>query len=455
MVTARRRTALASAGIAAVTLCAVTATRADDWTQFRGGPAAGVVDAELPVVWGASNGVTWKAKLPGVGWSQPVVWGGKIFVTTAESDDEAKPDPKNMSPGFGNSGLAALFTEFQPPKINVRLKVLCLNAATGDMLWEKTARDGRPASHIHPNNTYATESPVTDGARVIASFGMNGLYSYDLDGNLVWKKDLGAYPTQFGWGTGSSLAMHDGLVFVQCDNDKASFLAAFDAATGDERWRVERDELSNWATPFIWKNKVRTELVAAGGKRMRSYDPRTGDLLWEMAGYGRTATTPAGDDGLLFVDSYDRLTGTTGVLAAIRPGASGDVSLADKETSNDYVAWSLRFAGNRMASPLVYKGCLYVLDNRGGVVRCLDAATGAEHYHKRVPGASGFVASPWAAGDRVYCLDQDGRTSVLKAGPKLEVEASNELEGMCWGSAAVAGDRLLIRTVEQLYCIGE
>ncbi len=428
---------------------------AEDWTQFRGSYGGVVHDAALPVAWGPDDHIAWKVKLPGVGWSQPVAAGDNIFVTTAEADDEARPDPKNNGPGFGDKGFAALFSNFPPPNIQVRCKVLCLDAATGDVRWERTAREGRPASHIHPNNTYATETPVTDGKRVIASFGMNGVYCYDREGELVWSKDLGAYPTQFGWGTASSLALHDGVVYIQFDNDKESFLLALDATTGEERWRVDRDELSNWATPYVWKNSLRTELVAPGGKRMRSYDPTTGDLLWEMNGSGRTATTPAGDADLLYVDSYDRLTGMTGVLAAIRPGASGDVSLKDGATTNAYVAWSLRFAGNRIASPLVYEKCLYILDNRGGVVRCLDAVTGEEHYRKRLPGAAGFVSSPWAAAGRVYCLDQDGRTSVIEAGPELKVVASNDLNEMCWGSAAVAGNRLLVRTVDHLYCIGE
>jgi outer membrane protein assembly factor BamB len=440
----------------AAILFAALAANAEDWTQFRGGAAGGVVrDAELPVAWGPDENVAWKADVPGVGWSQPIAWGDSIFVTTAEADDQAKPDPKDMSPGFGDRGISALFSEFRPPEITVRWKLLCLDAATGEVRWERTAREGQPASHIHPNNTYATETPATDGQRVIASFGMNGVYCYDLAGEPQWEKDLGTFYTQFGWGSASSPVLLDDLVFLQWDNDEESFLVALDAATGDERWRVPRDELTNWATPYIWRNSLRTELVVAGGKRMRSYDPKSGDVLWEMDGSGRTATTPTGDEKLLYVDSYDRLTGMSGVLAAIRPGASGDISLEGDATSNDHVAWSFSFAGNRVASPLVYQDCLYILDNRGGVVRCLDAATGQEHYRKRLPGASGFTSSPWAAAGRIYCLDADGRTTVIEAGPELKVVASNDLHEMCWGSPGVAGNRILLRTVESLYSIGE
>lgn len=308
---------------------------------------------------------------------------------------------------------------------------------------------------IHPNNTYASETPVTDGERLIAYFGMTGVYCFDLAGNQLWTKDLGVFPMQFGWGTGSSPLLAGDTVYIQCDNDQASFLVALDVKTGDQRWRVDRDERSNWATPYLWKNKLRTELVTAGGSRMRSYDPKSGELLWEMTGSGRTATTPVGDDDLLYVDSYDRLTGMSGVLVAIRPGATGDIALPAKETANEHVAWSVPISGGRIASPLLYQGCLYVLDQRGGVVRCLNAATGEQHYRKRVPGAAGFVSSPWAADGHVYCLDQDGRTSVLAAGPELKVDASNELGEMCWGAAGIVGDCILIRTIDRLYCIGE
>ena len=333
--------------------------------------------------------------------------------------------------------------------------MLCLDAATGEIVWEKIAREGQPTMHIHPNNTYASETPATDGERIIAYFGMTGLYCYDLAGKLLWSKDLEAHPTQFGWGTGSSPMIFGDNVYLQCDNDKASFLMALDKGTGDEVWRVERDEKSNWSTPYIWKNKLRTELVTAGGKHMRSYDPETGELLWSMNGGGRTATTPVGDAELLYVDSYDRLTGGSGqVMAAIKPGAAGDISLKPKETTNEHVAWSMQIRGGRMASPAICAGCLYVLENGGGFVRCMDAKTGRQHYRKRVPDASGFVSSPITSGDKLYCTDQNCKTFVLEAGPELKVLATNDLGEMCWSSAAIAGDVLLIRTIDHLYAIG-
>jgi outer membrane protein assembly factor BamB len=433
-----------------------TPVMGENWSQFRGANTNGVaVDAKLPVEWAQDKRIIWRARLPGLGWSQPVVWDDQIFVTTAVSDKQPKPDPEIKDAGF--SGLAGFLSSggLHPPEVSYRWKVLCIGAAAGRVVWERDAREGRPKMQIHPNNTYASETPVTDGERLIAYFGMTGVYCYDLSGTLNWSKDLGAYPTQFGWGTGSSPILYGDDVYIQCDNDTASFLVALNKFTGEEIWRVERDEKSNWSTPYIWKNKLRTELIAAGGNQMRSYDPKTGALLWEMTGSGRTSITPVGDEELLYIDSYDRPTGGSGIFAAIRPGAAGDISLNANETSNSHVAWSAPLTGYRVASPLLYQGCLYILENQSGIVRCLDAITGEERYRKRLSGTTGFTASPLADSGRVYLVDQNCRTTVVEAGPELRIVATNDLDEMCWSSPAVAGEHLLIRTVDHLYSIGE
>lgn len=443
--------------LASTWYCLTTShTLAENWPQFRGPNTDGVVtDAKLPVEWGPDKNVAWKTKLPGTGWSQPVVCGDKIFVTVAESDKQPKPDPQNNGPGF-NSFTGFLFSSgLNPPESSYRWKVLCLYAGTGSVAWEQVAREGRPTMQVHANNTYASETPVTDGERLIAYFGMTGVYCYDLGGKLLWSKDLGAYPMQFGWGTGSSPTLFDDHVFIQCDNDKSSFLVALNKKTGGESWRVDRDEKSNWSTPYIWKNKLRTELVVAGGGEMRSYDPKTGALLWKMRGSGRTAITPVGDEELLYTDSQDRLSGGSGILAAVRPGGEGDISLEVNETTNQHVAWSVVLKGYRVASPLLYQNCLYALENHSGIIRCLDAKTGEENYRKRIDGASGFTASPLANNGKVFLLDQNCQTTIIESGPELQVVATNNLDEMCWGSPAIASGRLLIRTVDHLYAIGK
>lgn len=450
--------------LALVVVCAAPTVRADEaWPQFRGPRGAGVAaSAALPTEWGPDRNVLWKVQIPGVGWSQPIVWGDRIFLTTAVSDEQAKPSPDNHGPGFSGladltfrGGAAGAAVELTPPEAAHRWLVLCLDANTGEILWQRTAREGRPTMHIHPNNTYASETPTTDGERVIAYFGMTGAYCFDLDGKPLWNKDLGVYPTQFGWGTGSSPVLWEDLVFIQCDNDEASFLIALDKRTGDELWRVPReDEKSNWSTPYVWKNQLRTELVTAGGGKMRAYDPQSGELLWEMKGQGRASITPIGDDDLLYVDSADRLMGIRSRIHAIRPGARGDLSLSRKETTSEFVAWSVNLSASHLASPALWNGRLYVFE-QSAIVHSYDAKTGEEFERQRLPGVKGFVASPVVAGGKFYCLDQTGATLILEPGEKVNVVATNKLEEMSWSTPAVAGNRLLLRGVDHLYCVGQ
>jgi outer membrane protein assembly factor BamB len=426
--------------------CHVLPVIAENWHQFRGPGTDGVAsEANLPTEWGPDKQILWKVTIRGAGWSQPITWGDKIFVTTAEAANQMKPDLKTMRIGGGVQSER---------KLDYKWKVLCLDASSGDTLWEKIAHEGKPTINLNVTNTYASETPVTDGERVVAYFGMTGVYCYDFNGNRLWDRKLGSYRMMFGWGTGSSPILVGDKVYIQCDNEEKSFLVALDKKTGLDVWRIERDEKSNWSTPYIWKNKLRTELIAAGGGQMRSYDPQSGKLLWSMQGYGRTATTPVGNADLLFVDSYDRVTGFNGIYAAIRPGASGDISLKEDETTNEYVAWSRPVEGARIASPILCRDCLYVLEQDGGIIQCIEAKTGQQLYRKRLPGTSGFSACALAKGDNLYFVDRNCRTIIFQGGPELKVIASNDLDEMCFASPAVVGNNLLIRTVGHLYAIG-
>ncbi|MGE0537063.1 MAG: PQQ-binding-like beta-propeller repeat protein [Pirellulales bacterium] len=476
-----RRCCLVLCGLMAAT----TSARGENWPQFRGPNENGLpTESRLPTEWGPDKNIAWQVELPGKAWSQPVVWGDRIFVTTAipQGAPAATAEPAAGNGGGGDDTAAepaAPAAEDAPererpdypdrPRRNrrrggfgfggetpdevYRWEVMCLDRATGKILWQQLAHEGKPTLPIHRTNTYASETPVTDGERLYVYFGMTGLFCYDLDGKLLWKKELGSFPMMLGWGTGSSPALEGDRLFIQCDNEQESFLAAFDKRTGDEVWRVARDEKSTWATPYIWHNKLRTELVAAGARKMRAYDPATGELLWESANAkGRCSATPVGTDELLFV-GVGGGPGGLGPLVAIRAGAKGDITLEKDETSGEGVAWIVQRSGPSMASPLVYQGLLYVLDQGGGIVGCYDAATGKQHYRKRIDGAHGFTSSPWAYDGRVYCLDEDGQTFVLEAGPELNVVATNKLDDHFWSSVAVAGDHLLLRGTKQLYCI--
>ena len=424
------------------------AANAEDWTQFRGPHGDGVVrEANPPARWGEDSNVIWKVALPGRGWSSPVTAKGRVFVTTAESAKEEKPRR-------GESGIVP--DALDPQQHEYRWQVLCLDATTGNVIWNRTAYEGKPRIRKHRSNTYASETPATDGERLIAWFGMTGISCYDFDGNRLWDKDLGAFPTQAGWGTGSSPVIYADAVFVQCDNDKSSFLVALDKRTGNELWRKARDERTNWSTPYLWKNRVRTELVTTGGKKMRSYDLQTGELLWEMNATGRTSATAVGNEELLYVDSVEWFQGSPVRLVAVRAGGAGDISLKPGEKESPFVAWSITYGTYHNTSPLVVDDCLYMLEQHTGIVRCFDARTGKRHYQERIPEATGSTASPWTAGGKIFCLDEVGRTSVLESGPRFKLLAANRLdENMFWASAAFTGDRLILRSMENLYCIGE
>jgi outer membrane protein assembly factor BamB len=466
---------------------AVSVARSGDWPQFRGPDGTGVIDdPKLPAEWDAKKNVAWKASVPGVAWSCPIVVGDKVFVTTAITDKQQKPKggfgggfgPPGGGGGGGGGGFGPGMKK--APDAVYKWRVLCLDKATGKILWDQTASEAKPKSSIHASNTYATETPVSDGERVYAYFGNTGLYCYDLAGKQLWKKDLGSYSTMFGHGTGSSPVLHDGKVFIQCDNEEKSFLVALDAKTGDEKWKVSRPDKTAWCTPFVWKTKDRTDLVVGGSQKVRGYDPATGKVVWELAvAGGYCESSPVGDSERLYFGltpgpsggggGFGRPPGGGGGggggppggmrfggggLYAIKAGATGDISLKGNATSNAGVAWSTK-TGTSAPSPLAYQGYLYVLSQQGGMMTCYDAKTGeAKYSRERIPQAKSFWASPWAANGNIFCLDEDGVTHVLKAGPEFDVIGKNALaRETYWATPAIAGGALFVRGVDTLYCI--
>jgi outer membrane protein assembly factor BamB len=406
----------------------------NDWPQFRGPEATGVADdAQPPYLWAADKNLAWVAEVPGRGWSQPVVVDGKVIVTTAVPDDTA-----------GAGGF--------------RWELHCLDLKTGQRLWVKTAISATPRLETHRDNTYATETPVSDGERLYTYFGMMGLFCHDLDGNLVWQQDLGVFPMDNGWGTASSPALDDGKLFLQVDNEESSFVVALDAKTAEELWRKSRDETSNWSTPLVWKNSARTELVV-GGATVISYDPASGDELWSINIGGRSSASPTAEGDLLVVGGEDRSSrgGSPGGLFALRAGATGELRPDEPApTGAPGLVWSNVRGAPGMASPLAYRGVVYVFERRGSVARGHDLATGEILFRERMPGGSAFWASPWASRGRVYAMDEVGTTFVLGAGKEFELLGANELrgplEGRYWATPAVAGDSLLIRSETKLAC---
>ncbi|MEM9660029.1 MAG: PQQ-binding-like beta-propeller repeat protein, partial [Planctomycetota bacterium] len=280
-------------------LLSVCPARSEDWPQFRGPRGNGAADcAAHPVEWSEDENVDWKVAIDGVAWSQPIVSRGKIFLTTALAEDQPRPRAGEAGPGFSllsGQGISRLLSGGSAPEIECTWNLLCLDLATGDRLWSQVVRTGQPPVPIHRSNSYASETPVTDGERIYVHLGMAGLYCFDFDGKAIWKQGLPTHAMQYGWGTGSSPLLHEDLLYLLCDNEKASYLTAYEKTTGDVRWRVDRDESSNWSTPYLWRNKDRVELITCGGKRTRSYDPLSGDPYWELPAAGRCATSAVGD----------------------------------------------------------------------------------------------------------------------------------------------------------------
>jgi outer membrane protein assembly factor BamB len=415
--------------------------------MFRGPQGTGVAEGkDLPDTWSATDNIAWKAEIPGRGWSSPIVWGNRIFLTTAVNTGKT-PESKK--------GLYLKGEQREPPESEHQWKVLCLDLDSGKQLWEQTAHTGKPATTLHIKNTYASETPVTDGNRVYAYFGNLGIYCYEFDGTRAWSKEIEPHATQAGWGPAASLALSGNRLFLLNDNQQHSYLAAFDAATGEQIWQVDRDERSNWSTPFIWKNELRTEIVTAGTKRVRSYD-LDGKLLWELSGMSAiTIGTPFADDGLLYVSSGYVLDLRQRPIYAIRPGGDGDITLPADKTSSDTIAWCQRGAAPYNPSTLVYRDRLYVLYDRA-LLGCYKANTGEPVYERqRIADGKAFTSSPWAYDGKIFCLNEYGETFVFAAGDEFKPLRVNALadDDMGMATPAIVGDRLLLRTSERLYCI--
>ncbi|MDF1574778.1 MAG: PQQ-binding-like beta-propeller repeat protein [Bacteroidales bacterium] len=416
-----------------------------NWPQFRGPDARMIAEGEnLPDEWGEDLNVAWTYEVEGDGWASPVVWGNRIFLATVVPEKINKPGEGGDSAGQENQNLYLMDV--------YRWEVSCVDLLTGEEIWKRVARRGNPRTSRHPNTNYAGETPVTDGEKVYVYFGMNGLYCFTLEGELVWEKDLGAYETQNGWGTGASPLLYEGRLYVQVDNEENSFLLALDPESGEEIWRVKRDEKTSYSTPFIWKNSKRTELVT-GGLRARSYDPLTGELFWELRMDGRYSIPgPVASDTLLFMGNAG-FRDVPGTFFAIKAGAEGDISPDSISASREGLAWFKADAPTGNPSPLLYEGLLYLLGSRGGELACLDAETGEIVYQEKLDGVGACWASPWAHADKIFFTDERGITKVIRAGREFEFLHENSLDDRFWASVAVAGDAYIFKGDKKLYCI--
>ena len=424
---------------------------AQNWPSFRGERASGIADGfKTPTTWDGEKGtnVLWKIPIPGLAHSSPIVWGNRVFVTTAIS---SIPKPTFRSGLYGDVDSDTDLSKHT-------WKVYCIDKLTGRIIWERAAHDGTPKTKRHIKSTFANPTPATDGKNVIAFFGSEGLYCYDVDGKLKWKQDLGVldagwfYDPDYQWGVASSPIIYKNLVIVQCDVQKNAFIAAFDIRDGKRVWTTNRDELPSWGSPTIYEGKTRAELITNATRAVRAYDPLTGKELWTLRGNPEvTATTPVTGQDLIFICNSYR---PNQPIYAIRPGGTGDISLADNKTSNQFVAWSYQQGGTYMPTPLVYGEYLYACANQG-VLRCYNAKTGERVYQQRIGDKGGaYSASPVAADGKIYLSSEDGEIFVVKSGPNYELLATNSMGEVMMATPAISEGMILVRGRSNLFCIG-
>jgi outer membrane protein assembly factor BamB len=440
------------------------------WPQFRGPGGAGVADeSSLPERWSTTENIAWAIEVPGRGWSSPIVWGDRVFVTSAVSPGAFKAPSTGI---FGNDYVAELMKQGLPEEeVNkrviardieltgetgdIRYMVLAVDARTGKVVWEREAHRAKPFGGRHRKNTYASETPTTDGERVYASFGGNvGVFCYSMDGELLWKRTWSPQPIYLDFGTASSPVVHHGRLYQLHDNDGESFLSALEAKSGKEIWNVARADTasmmkSGWATPLVWQNSRRTEIVTIGRGFVISYDTE-GRELWRLNGMTQATPSPVAVEDVLFVGSGSQGDANRPLLA-VRAGASGDISLGKDESANQFVIWRQpRFSGYT-PSPLVYRDRVYSI-NDNGILQVADAKTGTEVFKARMGGGGHtFSASPVASNGRIYFLSEDGDAFVLRAGDKYDEISRNSLGEMSLATPAADADSLYVRTQTKLY----
>lgn len=445
------------------------------WPQFRGPESNPVgTHARLAERWSKTENVEWSQAIPGRGWSSPIVTGGRVYVTTVTTDGKSKPPQTGteysneyvaelMKQGLPEAEVIKRVTERDselPHEVMLHYFLYCLNLKSGKVEWKREFHTGRPPGGRHRKNSFVSESPVTDGRHVYVYVANLGLWAFDLKGKLAWTTPLEANPIYLDFGTGSSPALAGNLLVIVNDNQKQQYIASFDKQTGKQVWRTNRDiggkepsaQRSGWATPFVWRHALRTEIVAVGPGEVVSYD-LAGKELWRMSGMSALAVpTPFVYEGLLYING-----GRGRPLFAIRPGAAGDISLQKDQAmnngANEYVVWSQARGGTYLPSALAYDGVVYTL-TESGILNRFDAKTGKQTYKTRIdPMATALTTSPWAYNGKLFCLSEEGQTFVIATGEEFRLLHVNELDDMAQASPALVGDRLLIRTEQRLYSI--
>jgi len=423
-----------------------------NWPSFRGPFARGFAEGtETATIWDADSGqnIQWKTAIPGLGHSSPIVWENRIYVTTAESDT---PDPELRVGVYG---------DYEPVKEEVphRWHLLCLDKGSGDILWDSVKHEAIPSVHRHPKASHANSTPATDGTRIVAILGSEGLFCFDMSGELVWEKKLGALDAGFWevrevqWGFGSSPIIHDGRVIVQCDVLSQSFLAAYRLSDGKRLWRKKRGDEPTWGTPTVHVGPRTTQVIVNGWKHIGGYNLKNGKSIWRLRGGGDIPIpTPVVSHGLILIANAH---GGNSPLYAIRSDARGNITREIGASKTRFVAWQVPKNGAYIQTPIVYRDCVYSSKDNG-VLKCYDVTTGEEHYEERLGEAqTGFSPSPVASSGKIYFTAENGEVLVLRSGPKFEVIATNTLGEICMATPAISEGMLIIRTRSNLIAIAE
>ncbi|WDQ14821.1 outer membrane protein assembly factor BamB family protein [Rhodopirellula sp. P2] len=420
----------------------------NDFTRFRGGDATGVAadHPELPTQWDTETNVAWVADVPGQGWGSPIIVGDRVFVSAVVAEEVNTPPQGGLYLGEGVRDPAEGIHHWM---------VTCFDLGSGQELWKREAHTGRPVVPRHPKSSYAAETPTTDGERLFVLFGDLGLYCYSLEGELLWSQPIEPKKTNMDYGAAASPVVHGDQVFVIYDNKEASWIAAFDTQTGEQRWRTARDETMSWATPLVWENELRTEIVVPGKNANRSYS-LDGKELWSFDGDMSILVIPSpfAAHGMCYLSS-----GYVGdshrPTFAIRPGAAGEIDTSDGFSSSEFIEWYQPRASPYNTTQIVAGDYLYTVYDQG-FMTCHNALTGEEVYGKqRFSPKGSFTSSPWAYDGKVFCLSEQGLTYVIQAGPDFRVLQTNPLDELCIATPSVSDGKLLIRTLTKVYCISE
>ncbi len=422
------------------------------WPQFRGPFASGVVESnQLPDQWDVTTGenIRWKLKIPGLGHSSPVIWGDRIFVTTAIS-------------GSGSDSLkVGLYGDIDEvgDRSEHEFWVYCIDKKSGEILWEQLAHKGVPVTERHTKSSHANASPATDGKYVVAFFGSDGMFCYDFEGKLIWKKKFGRMNAgpyndpDVEWGYASSPIIHENRVIIQADIlGGEGFLASLDLETGEEIWRTPREDVATWSTPNFLKRYGERQIVVNGFSQIGGYDFDTGKELWVLSNGGDAPVpTPIFAHGLIYIHGSH---GRYQPIFAIRPGARGDITLDKESTTNEYIVWSIKRGAAYMPTNLVYGDYLYNLRMNGNLT-CYDALTGEVIYKERIPEAMGITSSGVASNGKLYYSLEQGDVVVVKAGHEFEIISRNPMEDLMMASPAISEDMIYFRTQHYLVGVGE